>query len=83
MAKEITVHLDLLGQELSVGCHVVASRRGAYSSSMCICKITKFTPKKITIQDIKKGYNSEWSTYPAETVKLVGEEVLAYILKYA
>lgn len=83
MAKEVTIHYDLLGQELSVGCYVVASRRGAYSSTMCICKVTKLTPKKITIEDVKKGYDSEWSTYPTETVKLSGEEATAFILKYA
>jgi hypothetical protein len=79
MAAEIT-HNDLLNQDLNVGNYVVASRRGQYSSTMTICQITKTTPKKVFLQEVKT--KREWSTWPQETVKLSGEDVLHYILKY-
>jgi hypothetical protein len=82
MAKEIITHTDLMGQNISVGSYVVASHKNAYTSSMCICCITKLTPKKVFLKDVKKVYK-EWSVWPSETVKLSGEEALFYILKHA
>jgi hypothetical protein len=82
MAKEITVHLDLLGRELSVGSVVAAMRHHGYSTSMCVCRVTKINPKKVTLEDVKKEY-AEWLTYSNETVKLSSEEATAFILKYA
>jgi len=79
MAAEIT-HFDLLSQELKAGNYVVSSRRGQYSSHMVICQITRTTAKKVFLLEVKS--KKEWSTWPHETVKLSGEDVLHYILKY-
>ena len=79
MPKEL-VHADLLGQEITVGNYVVASQRSQYSSTMTICRIVRTTPKKVFLENVKT--KREWSTWPQETVKLSGEDVLHYILKY-
>lgn len=80
--KEQVVHTDILGQELVEDCYVAAPR----SNTMYICKVTKLNPKMIRIVNVQKtAYRSDngWLVYPNETVRLTGEEVLAYILKYA
>lgn len=80
--KEPVIHTDILGQELIEGCYVAAPR----SNAMYICKVTKLNPKMIRIVNAKKSaYRSDvgWLVYPNETVRLTGEEAMAYILKYA
>ena len=79
--KEIPIHLDKLGQELSEGNYVVASHR----NSMYICRIKKINKVMLRIMDVEhSGYASDgWLVYPGETVKLSGEEATAYILRYA
>ena len=79
--KELPIHLDILGQELAVGNYVAGARPTQYSSSMVICKIVKVTPKKVYLETVKG--KREWSTWPYETIKLSGEDVMAFILKYA
>lgn len=73
-------HSDIVGQEIRVGSYVAASYRSTYSSTLTICRVTRLTPKKINIVGLKD--KKEWSIWPHETVKLSGEDVLAFILKY-
>ena len=73
-------HLDILGQEVRVGNYVAASYRGRYSSTLTIARVTKLTPKKINLIGLKD--KNEWSIWSGEVVKLSGEDVLAFILKY-
>jgi hypothetical protein len=80
--KEPVIHLDKLGQTIEEGNYVA----GCHRNSMYICKILKCTAKQIRINDIKslnKRHDAGWLVYPGETVKLSGEDAIAYILKYA
>ena len=75
-----TTQIDLLGQDIIVGNYVAASYKTQYSSTLVVCRITRFTAKKVNLVGLKD--KREWSTWPSETVKLSGEDVLAFILKY-
>jgi hypothetical protein len=75
---EIT-HTDLLGVPLEIGCYVASSRRGQYSSTLHICEVVRFTPKRVELKVVKG--TKTWSTPPEETIKLVNEDVLTYFLK--
>lgn len=80
--KEPVKHIDILGQEITEGCYVAAPR----SNTMYICRVTKLNPKMIRIVNAKRGDSRSgdgWLVYPKETVRLTGEEAMAYILKYA
>jgi len=82
MAKEKTpeFHLDILGQEIRVGNYVAASLKSMYGSTLHVARITKLTPKKVNLTGLKN--KREWSIWAQETVKLSGEDVSAFILKY-
>lgn len=82
MAKEKApeFHLDILGQEIRVDNYVVASLKSMYGSTLHVARIIKLTPKKVNLVGLKN--KREWSTWAHETVKLSGEDVLAFILKY-
>lgn len=78
--KEKIVHTDILGQEITDGCYVASSHR----NTMHICKVIKISPKMLRIIDVKsKKPGDGWLAYPSETVKLSGEDAMAFILKYA
>jgi len=78
--KEKEEKRDILGQPLSEGSYVaVAHHNGLY-----VCVIKKITPKKLRVRNIKSSPESDgWLVYSTETVKLSGEDALAYILTYA
>ena len=73
-------HIDLIGQEVRVGNYIAASYRGAYSSTLTVARVTRLTPKKVNLISLKD--KKEWSIWAHEVVKLSGEDVLAFILKY-
>jgi hypothetical protein len=73
-------HIDLLGQEICIGNYVVASYKNSYSSTLTICRVTRLTEKKVCLKGIQR--KDEWLDWPHETVKLSGEDILAFILKY-
>ena len=79
--KEKPIHLDKLGQELAEGNYVA----GCHRNTMYICKIVATHNVQIRIQDVKKSAfrDNGLLVYPRETVKLSGEDAIAYILKYA
>ena len=80
-SKTEIIHKDILGQDIAIGNYVAASRKFHYSSEMSICRVIRTTPKKVFLENVKD--KREWSTWPHETVKLSGEDVLAFILTYA
>ena len=73
-------HLDIIGQEVRVGSYVAASFKGRYTSTLTVAKVTKLTPKKVNLISLKD--KEERSVLATETVKLSGEDILAFILKY-
>ena len=82
MTKKTTEHEDILGQPITDGCYVAASHR----NNMYVCKVIKVNPKMLRILDVKSKHESDqdgWLVYPSETVKLSGEDAIAFILKYA
>lgn len=77
---------DILGQPLDVGNYVAVGKGNA----MYICRVCKITPKMIRAKLINKndyvsGGHSESGMliYSDNTVKLSGEDAIAYVLKYA
>ncbi len=81
MAKAQIVHKDILGQDLIEGNYVAAS----HHNSMYICRVIKITPKQIRIVNVKSNsrLDTGWLKYSSETVKLSGEDAMAFILTYA
>ncbi len=79
--KEPIIRKDKLGQELEEGNYVA----GCHRNTMYICKVIKVNNVMLRICDVKhSGYRDDgWLVYPNETVKLTGEDAMAYILKYA
>lgn len=83
--KEKITQTDILGQPLEIGSYVAVSKGNA----MYICQISKITPKMIRAKGINS--NSPYQAlrsdgmliYSSNTVKLSGEDAVAYILKYA
>lgn len=76
---EVAEHKDIIGQPLTEGSYIATCHR----NTMFVCKIVKIHPKMVRavrIELISKGHDG-WLVYPADTVKLSGEEATAYILK--
>ncbi len=73
-------HVDILGQPLAVGSYVAVAR----SNAMFIGVIVKLTPKMMRARHLKSHADDTGSLiYTANSVKLSGEEAVAYILKHA
>lgn len=75
--KEIEQKQDILGQPITLGCHVAVPRR----NSLLICKVTKISPKMIHVMNVDKNYPTDFMVYPQDSVRIDGPDVLAYILK--
>lgn len=80
--------VDILGQILEIGNYVAVGKGNA----MYICQVCKLTPKMIRAKPIRSqdSHILGWSNkdngvliYSSNTVKLSGEDAVAYILKYA
>jgi hypothetical protein len=74
-------HFDKLGRLLAEGdCVAFPS-----SNSLCIGTISKLNPKMVKVKQLgATGYWARGSNkYPADLVKLDGEEVTMYLLKHA
>jgi hypothetical protein len=74
----IKIHKDILGQELSEGCFVAVARH----SELTICKVVKLHPRQMRVSLLGDS-TTDWLTYSSQCVKISGEEVMIYILKYA
>jgi hypothetical protein len=77
---------DILGQPLEPGNYVAVGKGNA----MYICQVCKITPKMIRAKLVNKkdhvyrGHDNDGMLiYSSNTVKLSGEDAVAYILKYA
>lgn len=77
---------DILGQPLEVGNYVAVGK----SNAMYICQVCKITPKMIRAKLVNKkeyvrgGHSDDGMLiYSSNTVKLSGEDAVAYVLKYA
>ena len=73
-------HIDKIGQEVRPGNYVTACYSGRYSASLELARVVKITPKKIYLVGLKD--KNEWSVWSTEVVKLTGEDMLAFLLKY-
>jgi len=81
MAKEISQHLDILGQPLQEGNYVAL----AHHNMLQICQVTKLSPKMMRAVPVKQGYRSSdgYLVYSNQAILLSGSDVFAYILIYA
>ena len=78
MAKEIPVHLDLLGNPISVGNCVAFP----YSNSLRIGLVTKINPKMIQVKRVGKTRGDvKYNKYPTDLAVLNSQDVTMYLLK--
>ncbi len=64
--KEKSIKKDILGQELNIG-DIVAVSADFHGGGLRIAKISRFTPKKVEIQNEKKYIDL---VYPVDTIKI-------------
>jgi hypothetical protein len=80
MNKSAPVHTDIFEQPVLEGSYVAVGRH----NSLYICVVKKLNAKMIRVRNIRaKGTDVGGLVYSKETVKLSGEDIIAYILKHA
>lgn len=81
MAKEISEHLDLLGQPLAEGNYVAVS----HHNMLQVCQIKKLNPKMMRVVPVRNHYYRKDGhlVYSNQAILLSGPDALAYILTYA
>lgn len=78
MAKEIPVHLDLLGNPISLGNCVAFP----YTNSLRIGIVTKLNPKMVQVKRVgAKRADTKYNKYPTDMVVLNSQDVTMYLLK--
>jgi hypothetical protein len=78
MAKPVYQHRDKLGQDLNVDDCVAFPD----NNSMHIGKITKLTPKMLTIKKVGGQWTWTARKYPIDLIRLDSEAVTLYLLKH-
>jgi len=80
---KIIEHVDFFGEPLDIGDLVVAAD-GGNRGALAICRITKITPKMITLQSVITKYSykrSSFLRYPYYVIKVNSDVVADYILQ--
>ena len=78
MTKEIPVHLDLLGNPISVGNCVAFP----HMNSLRIGIVTKINPKMVQVKRVGKMLvDRKYNKYPTDMVVLNSQDVTMYLLK--
>lgn len=77
--RKVIQHNDILGEPLALGNHVAVARH----NSLHVCSILKMTPKQMRVVPVKnkKSSHEGWLVYPHDSLKVDGENALAYILR--
>jgi hypothetical protein len=78
MAKEIPIHVDLLGNPINLGDCVTFP----YNSSLRIGIVIKLNPKMIGVKRVgSKRPGIKYNKYPTDMVVLNSQDVTMYLLK--
>jgi hypothetical protein len=78
MAKELSVHLDRIGRQVSVG-DIVAV---ADFNGLMLAKVIKLNKKMIKVQRFPKPYNGQGrNKYAHDAIKLDHDDVAIHILQ--
>jgi hypothetical protein len=80
--KEIPVHRDILGRDISID-EIVAF---SHHNQLKIGKVIKLNPKMLKIKEFRKNRSwgsGEYNIYSSETVIIPGADAVIYILQQA